>query len=218
MEDIDSIRVPSGCPQGGCWERLAYLAQLNKEKYVIQIDADTLTRGKLKEVSDSVDQNRSFVLCGDSIQNQVMSMSEVPRTGGTHVQSVVESRLSSIPDASKLSYVRGCAGFSGYAAGTVTLEGMQSWSKRMSELVGEELWKQWGSEQITSNLILANQEGLKVLPISKYSGFFPEKGPDLDALQFIHFIGTNRFRNGTYAQLGQKWIDEQFSFDGSVSG
>ncbi len=69
----------------------------------------------------------------------------------------------------------------------------------MQEAVGEK-WSEWGSEQVTSNLLIANASGSVVLPYPRYANFDQKFDLTLDPAQcaFIHFIGTFRYSRGTY--------------------
>lgn len=219
VQQIGSVDVPEGCPRGGCWERLTYLADLNQDRYVIQLDSDTLSLGTLTSVQDLVTEDRSFVICGDAHQNEIVGFREVIPPEGDHVQSRVERVLTSHPSAGTSKYVRGCAGFSGFAPATATIEAIKYWSVTMSELVGDTAWQQWGSEQITSNLIVANATASEVLPFPNYTGFFPEVIGRSPESELIHFIGANRFKHGSYARLAKQFIrSSERHFDATEEG
>ena len=55
-------------------------------------------------------------------------------------------------------------------------------------------WKRWGTEQVTSNYLVANAAGTTVLPFPKYGT------PDCARAEtaFLHFIGSMRFVNSKY--------------------
>lgn len=57
---IEFLAMPDfhseACPRGGCWERLLAVAELAKHDYVVQMDADTLTRGETPEVLSCVEK------------------------------------------------------------------------------------------------------------------------------------------------------------------
>ncbi len=58
---------------------------------------------------------------------------------------------------------------------------------------------EWGSEQVMSNIVVANVPSAVVLPHPKYADCHKmEPG----VTQFIHFIGSCRFDGGNYARLG----------------
>jgi hypothetical protein len=63
-------------------------------------------------------------------------------------------------------------------------------------------WEEWGTEQVTSNFLIASSPGGFVLPWPKYCCFYASEDVSQNAL--IHFIGTWRFRGGVYARLGKR--------------
>lgn len=200
--DIAACREP-GLPQGGCWERLIAIARLSDSRYVIQLDADTLTLGPVAAVATAAQQGASFSI-GTWDRQEIEPARDrariaQSRLGDTrpHIQLLAESTFGRLSEAGSLNYVRGCAGFSGFSAGEGKLELMQSVSSQMQALVGER-WLEWGSEQVMSNLVVANQPGAIVLPHPEYSDCMKMQ-PNIT--QFIHFIGTCRFQGGVYANL-----------------
>jgi len=66
-------------------------------------------------------------------------------------------------------------------------------------------WKEWGSEQVMSNIVVANTPGSRVLPHPKYCDCSKIKNGET---AFIHFIGSCRFTGGTYAKLAREAIDK----------
>ena len=75
----------------------------------------------------------------------------------------------------------------------------------MTEILGKDLWHRWGTEQVTSNVSIANAIDTTALPFPKYSYF----SPDVDSSQaiFIHFMGSYRFNDGVYTQQARKLIN-----------
>jgi hypothetical protein len=64
-------------------------------------------------------------------------------------------------------------------------------------------WSEWGSEQVMSNIVVANIERAIVLPHPKYADCHKmQQG----VTEFIHFIGSCRFDDGNYATLGAQAI------------
>ena len=208
---IDDVRPPAGCPSsGGCWERLTVLSRLSKNSYVIQVDTDTLCLGPPTEVFELVADQRSFVISGDDQQNEIVTFSDAgKKKRGTpgHVQTILEQRLPEHPDASSRKYVRGCAGFSGFAPGAASEERMTAVSREFANICGEDEWQQWGSEQITSNMLVVDSPNAAVLPFPQYAGYFPNTLGERPDCKLIHFIGANRFRHGAYAYFGRELID-----------
>jgi len=207
-EHFDPIRfVPSKevqlgvCPSGGCWERLLTLSQENSDHYVIQLDADTLTLNEPVEVLQCLAQNRSFTL-GTSSGREITSSSEASQfahqSKGNHVQLRAERALASFPGHEQRRYVRGCAGFTGFAKDQLLPEEIQEFSTQMEKLLGREKWCEWGSEQVTSNYMAANAQDSLVLPVERY----PFWRPDLNIAKavFLHFVGNFRFMGGMYVR------------------
>jgi hypothetical protein len=80
----------------------------------------------------------------------------------------------------------------------------------MDHIIGQ-VWHNWGSEQVMSNLIIANSPKVGVLPYPKYSSFAPQKPYNQSA--FLHFIGAHRFEKGIYRKLAADVITR---LDGSA--
>lgn len=193
----------AGLPQGGCWERLIAIARLSQNRYVIQLDSDTLTLEPISEVVSAVRHNQSFAI-GTWDKQAIEPAIERAHTAQSrledarpHIQLLAEANFDRFQDAATLKYVRGCAGFSGFAPGAGKLELMRSLSGQMQGLVGER-WLEWGSEQVMSNLVVANQPGAIVLPHPEYADCEKIRP---GTTRFVHFIGTCRFRGGRYRRL-----------------
>jgi len=203
----EDFRDP-GLPQGGCWERLTAISDLVTTEYVVQLDADTVTLVDLPEVRESVELGRSFVL--GTVTGQVFVSCATAASwvrgrfpGDTHIQSVSESKLDALPEFEKLRYVRGCAGFSGFPPGSFDREKVLKFSGRMEQLIGDH-WRSWGSEQVTSNFMVANASDAMVLPYPKYCEPLREDAGTV----FLHFFGFVRFLTDRYAQLARRVIGE----------
>lgn len=191
-----------GLPTGGTWERLTAIARLSKTHYVIQLDADTLTRGPIDEVKNTVQANCAFAIGtrnGQEIEiaRELAGWTRAGAGTANHVQIQAEIHFDRLREAPTLKYTRGCSGFAGFPAGPGKIELMRSVSAQMQELIGDK-WNEWGSEQVMSNLVVANQSDTMVLPHPEYTDC--EKLQP-DTTRFVHFIGTCRFRNGRYADM-----------------
>lgn len=203
-----SVQV-KGLPVGGCWERLVTLARENQRHYAVQLDADTLTLRPPALVADCVRQSRTFTM-GTNTGKELVPVSQASRyareRGGDHVQIAAESVLAELDPTDRLLYVRGCAGFTGFAPGTLSVDRIASFSQRMEALLGAGKWQQWGSEQVTSNFMAANAAGSVVLPFDRYPFWGP--GVDVDAAVLVHFFGTYRFTDGAYVRMGRACVAE----------
>lgn len=198
----------SHCPTGGCWERLLTIAELVKTNYVIQLDSDTLTLTKLTEVVECINTNTSFVI-GTWDNQEFESMPERQEqaskvasnsSGKLHIQVTVEASFNKIKRFNELRYVRGCAGFSGFGKQSFDQNFIDEISWQMFDALGNR-WREWGSEQVMSNIVIANTKNNYVLPHPKYCDCTKiNKGKTV----FIHFIGSCRFSGGIYARLARK--------------
>ncbi|WBO22351.1 hypothetical protein [Sphingomonas abietis] len=206
---IRSIRdVDTGlCPQGGTWERLLTLLDLRADDYVIQLDSDTVTIGDVPDVLAAIADNRSFTLLGGP-ESEGVGLLPLPAfvawrypdgvpAGRPHIQAAIESHFGCYPDAAAHHYVRGCSGFTGFARGGVS---GRSEAERFScageALVGKERWSEWGTEQVASSFLLANEPGTQPLPYARYANYWKQAiGAETC---FLHFVGTNRYADAEY--------------------
>jgi hypothetical protein len=204
MEDSHS----GSCPSGGCWERLLSISKLVKDHYVIQLDSDTLTLDDIPEIAVCVKENRSFVI-GTMDDSEIEAMSyrqgraaaRVAKSNQKpHIQLAAESSFNHLPRFHELKYVRGCAGFSGFAKGSFERAFVEEISAQMYRALGDR-WREWGSEQVMSNIVVANTPDSRVLPHPKYCDCTRIMNGET---VFIHFIGSCRFKGGIYARLARE--------------
>jgi hypothetical protein len=73
----------------------------------------------------------------------------------------------------------------------------------MTEKLGAR-WSSWGTEQVTSNYLVANATATRVLPFPKYGT--PDQVSEEAAFQ--HFIGSMRFINRRYENASDEVIQE----------
>ena len=196
------------CPRGGTWERLLAIASLVRDHYVIQLDSDTLTIGPIEEVRHCVERQSAFAL-GTWNKQKIETMRERCETArklvhqtDSHVQVVAEANLDKLDDFESLRYVRGCSGFAGFARQSFTREFVEAISGQMQAAIGAK-WSEWGSEQVMSNIVIANIPNAIVLPHPKYADCHKMQP---GVTEFIHFIGSCRFDDGNYARLGAQLI------------
>jgi len=199
-------------PKGGCWERLLLIAGLVKDTYVIQVDSDSLTFAEIPEVLDHIKHNRSFTLLGAGSVATVEPMVDAcarakhSRDSSMEPQAVSERSLDQFPDCAKLKYVRGNAAFAGFAHGCFSRTDVVYYSERMERICGSKIWHSWGSEQVTSNLIIANSARTAILPSPKYVSYYALPHIDYSESSFLHFMGTHRFEHGCYSNLARRVI------------
>lgn len=183
-----------GLPKGGCWERLAALALVCQKYYVIQLDADAITYENPRLVKTCARSGVAFTL-GTSSGQKVVSLNEAAlfaeeqiKASNNHIQILCESLLTDIKGR-YTQYVSGCAGFTGFPKGAISLRDLLDISQRYERL--GESWGRWGTEQFASNLLLANLKKVNVLPLVDY-----DTAPNGRVLG--HYIGTMRFSDFTY--------------------
>lgn len=210
-EILSIAAVEAGdCPRGGCWERLLTLLSLRRDAYVIQLDSDTVTREAVTEVAEAIDQGLSFTLRGDASSTLqpasawARDLADLPR--GAHVQAQIEAVLhrigADLPQPAR--YVRGCAGFAGFARGGQGRAVADAFSREAIALLGQPTWSQWGSEQVMSNVIIANEPNSVMLPYDKYMNYWLER--DLGDTALVHFLGTCRYHRGMYRKTAREAI------------
>jgi hypothetical protein len=203
IRDVDTGR----CPHGGTWERLLTLLDLRADDYVIQLDSDTVTIGDVPEVLAAIEGNYGFTLLGGP-ESEGVGILPLPDfaqwrypngapPGASHIQTAIEARFAAYPDAARHKYVRGCSGFTGFArGGPLGRAEAERFSRACEALVGKERWKEWGTEQVTSSFLLANEPGTRPLPYARYLNYWKQE-IEADA-RFLHFVGTNRYSNAEY--------------------
>src|SRR6185312_15461801 len=72
---------------------------------------------------------------------------------------------------------------------------------RMEELLGPR-WREWGTEQVSSNFLVARDPYGILLPYRRYRNFGGEALTD--AAVFVHFFGTFRYDEGTYRRMARE--------------
>lgn len=213
IADIDTGR----CPRGGTWERLLTALDLRAQDYVIQLDSDTVTLGDVPEVRAAIAANENVLFLGgsDAEEKGIEPLPDYvarrypggPVAEPAHMQVLVESRLADHPDAGHLRYVRSCSGFAGFARGGPSGRAEATHiSIAATRLVGDAVWWRWGSEQVTSNILLANEPGARLLPYARYCNYWlqPISGDE----RLVHFVGTHRYTDATYRRMTARAIGQ----------
>ncbi len=185
-------------PTGGTWERLSAISELVREMGVVQLDSDTMTFAVPREVIDAMASRRSFVLASEGGLGivglrEAADYGRASRRVSNHVQAAAEAALDQLEMAADLRYVRGCSGFAGFAAGSFDPGRLDRISSQMHGILNAR-WNEWGTEQVTSNLIAASGPGAMVLPHPQYCNA-DSLGPGTIV---AHFIGYARHVNREY--------------------
>jgi len=195
----------SACPVGGCWERLLTIAEVGASQYVIQLDSDTVTIADPIEVRECIARGASFTLStkqGGSFIPVEQAAAAIANSQSQHIQVLAEQALGRIPDLAGSFYIRGCAGFAGFAPRAIDRQAVERISGQMSRALGGEAWKRWGSEQFASNYLIANSPSKMPLPFESYP--YWELGGSASIPKLIHFIGDDRFTSSAYKDIAMK--------------
>lgn len=203
------------CPNGGTWERLKYIIDLSQRIYAIQMDADIFSLQSLDSVAEAIEQNRPFLLgthmAGNDSGRKILSLSEASdfadQYDHKHVQNQVEKLLRNLT-LPEQKYIRACSGFAGFAKQSVEWQTARNFSNQMEKLLTSDFcsWTSWGTEQITSNFVLANAPDVLVLTVPEYINH--DGNPLGDEVRLIHFLGFARFENDAYRSFAVKFIAE----------
>jgi hypothetical protein len=195
-------------PRGGTWERLYAISKYSRDSYVVQLDADTITMLPPAEVIRAVMADTAFVMSGNP-GNVLMSLQETedhaaswgPPLPGEDMQATVERSIASSNLPVRARYVRGCSGFTGFPKSETMTDELLRFSKSMQTRYGKR-WAEWGTEQITSNYLVANARDTTVLPFQSYGT------PDVLHAESIltHFIGFMRFTSDKYRAATRQTI------------
>lgn len=191
-------------PMGGTWERLIAISEYAQNDYVIQIDADTVAISDMAEVKKAIAESCSFVLATEDGQDfvschEAAAWAKSRVASGEHVQILAEANLVQLQEAESLRYVRGCSGFSGFAQGSFCRSKLRDFSHTMNRILGDK-WSDWGTEQFSSNFIVANSPKACVLPHPKYC----HPGREQSGTVFLHFIGYVRFNSSRYTRAAKE--------------
>lgn len=193
-------RVDTGpAPRGGTWERLLAILDARAHDYVVQLDSDTVTRGPVPEVRAAIDAGRSFSLRGEAdaalMEVGAFVASQPPLDPPLHIQNATEQLLDRLAMPG-LRYFRGCSGFAGFARSDTGRTLACAFSQAMEAQLGADRWREWGTEQVTSNFVIANEPDPLLLPYDRYLNYWDE-GVPADA-GLVHFLGTCRFDGSAY--------------------
>jgi hypothetical protein len=197
------------CPHGGTWERLVSIVREVKDRYVIQLDSDTVTFGEIPEVKECVSSNTSFMIGtwrNQELEGLQQASKRVRDVKSTHVQMLAEKSLDRLPGYEVLKYARGQSSFAGFAKASCTVEALEQFSEQMENIVGHSKWREWGSESVASNFMIANAPAATILPHPKYATYMPPSRK-YGRSSLVHFEGTNRFKHGFYIEKARSMID-----------
>lgn len=202
-------RVP-GLPEGGTWERLCVIARECERAYAIQLDADVVTRGPLDAVLAHVAANTPFALADGPVPGrrpvaEVAAWNAAREAREDHVQNEAELVLADADLPPGAQYLRGTSAFAGFPRGADLMGPIRRFSDAMRDVLGDR-WDAWGTEQVTSNYVVANVGPAEPLVPPTYVNHTPEA--DLSAASLVHYYGTHRFRRGRYLRAARAAVAE----------
>lgn len=198
------------CPQYISWKRLFRIAHLAQESYVIQLDSDTISLAPLIDIHDKAQANEGFLIGNPQWQQPVdvnFLHNIVKNWSHAHPQPKAEEIFKDINffnDGTK--YLRGCAGFAGYPKNFATFDEIINLSEQIEEKIGS-VWRNWGSEQVTTLCLISKTKNSSILPWPKYQNHrFPHTNRSTEEASFIHFIGSTRYTDMAYLKLTRKYL------------
>lgn len=197
IREAKDFRRPS-LPVGGTWERLSAISVLCQEVSIVQLDADTMTFGYPKEVVDAMSANRSFIIRSEQ-GVEIQPLDAAAEYGkkllrsSNHIQADSEARLTELKNWRTYRYVRGCSGFTGFSKAAINEESLSELSVSMRAIHGTR-WDEWGTEQVSSNLLAASAENSFLLSHPNYCNADWCTNDTIVA----HYIGYARYINRNY--------------------
>jgi hypothetical protein len=205
LEAVD-FRRPA-LPVGGTWERLAAISALCAESSIVQLDADTVTFDKPTEVVDAACEGLSFVIRSEA-GVEIVALDAAAEQGrrltasSTHIQAVAEARLTVLPNWEQLRYVRGCSGFTGFGRNAISPQ-LLDWASQQMRAIHGARWDEWGTEQVTSNLLASSAPNAFMLPHPRYCNADSKNASTVVA----HYIGYARHVNRDYERMARQSVE-----------
>ncbi len=199
-------------PVGGTWERLLTILDRRSDDYIIQLDSDTVTIGALDEVQAAIRANRSFTLLGGpECEVGLLSCHDFTQKfcpdgpKGEHIQYVMEANMATLPHAQSWCYIRGCSGFTGFAKRDSDRHLAAEFASAMEALLDRKAMHIWGTEQVTSSFLIANEQDPLLLPYARHMNYWGE--PWQDDMRFLHFVGAHRYTRSAYRDTTRSVLD-----------
>jgi len=192
---------------GGTWERLIYITRLAQEKYVLQMDCDTITIGSdVSEIISRVESNTSYAYSDGNrnLGSLKTAASEASLVSSNYVGLALERSFSEWPQAEDFRYCRASSAIAGFAQGSGNIEHLEYFYWNMKRSLGERS-REWGTEQCASNFMVANADKVQMLPFPAYATY-PGLG-DESAVKIFHMLGSVRYRDGYYARKGRQVVE-----------
>lgn len=202
--DID----PAPCQRGGTWERLVHCIKRSSQEFVVQMDADVLIFGDDTEIQDSIIKNRAFAIRSPMDRMPLQDYAQLASAmDDDHINIAAERAMAGLLNADKLHYIRATSGFAGYPRNAISLAAVQQYHGEMETLLGPR-WRDWGSEQVASNFLIANAPMFAPLPWDAYANYWPASQVPQDPYKSsgLHFVGTYRYHGDVFLDLAKREI------------
>lgn len=209
FQDIADVHY-TGLQKEGTWERLVTLIRESQHRYAMQVDSDILALDRLDTVLDYIHSGVSFALT-DRKTTGYQSLTAASQwiadheKDSPHIQYLIESNLHHFPRADERQYIKATSAFTGFAKGSANLDQLIEFSEDAEKIAGGR-WQEWGSEQISSNYLVANTPTHALLPRPAYVNHTPHES--LDGAKLIHFFGTHRHYQGRYRRMAAQIINK----------
>jgi hypothetical protein len=205
-DDIDT----GPCPSYICWRRIMLILDLCQEGYVVQVDSDIVARAPLEEALAAIEADEAFMIVNKTHPGHITlkEMSKWVKDKGWQgktVQMEAERILCNYPQADEKRYLRGTAAFVGWPMNCATKEQLLDFSQFIESEIGP-LWREWGSEQTSTNYLIANCPKLKLLEHPKYVNHFSNS--TLEGAALVHFFGSHRYVGGRYLKYARSLLRE----------
>lgn len=204
VDEIDT----GACPTYICWKRLFLILDLCQDDYVIQVDSDIVAQGPIDEAIDAVANEEAFIIVNRQNPGRIR-LADMPawlsQKGWQqdNLQLNAERSFAGFPDAESRYYARGTAAFVGFPRQCATREQVEQFSRYIESQVGPE-WRTWGSEQTTTNYVIANAPKLRFLEYPRYLNHMPNLAAEQGAL--VHYFGSHRYDHGRYGRAARRAI------------
>jgi hypothetical protein len=202
--------VPTGsCPSYICWSRLLLIAQLCKDSYIVQVDSDIVAQQELIDAKEAIEAKEAFILVNRQHPGKIRlgGIGDwLDQNGWMNDQSLqmnAERAFRNLSMAQTEYYVRGSAAFVGFPQGCTSHEKIEAFSREVEEHVGSQ-WRQWGSEQTTTNYVIGNAPKLHFLEYPDYVNQTPKM--EVEKAKLVHFFGTYRYYQNRYLRSARAAI------------
>jgi len=203
--------VPTGdCPSYICWSRLLLIAELCQDHYILQVDSDIVAQKPLPEALQAIEEQSAFILVNRQHPGRIALKDMgnwLDAQGWNNPNSLqlnAERAFARLPMADTDFYVRGSAAFVGFPKGCISKERIENFSRHIEKEVGPQ-WRQWGSEQTTTNYVIGNAQELRFLEYPAYVNQTPKI--EVEQASLVHFFGTYRYYKNRYLRSAKAAIN-----------